>query len=377
MRSDVIRVLVDGHIYGMQSHGGVGRCFTETLNRLGRHADDIEVIVHLPSNPKGTPPKGPGIRHVENWNIRPGRLFAPFSARVNMARIRALRPQIFHSTYYTLPYWPELRTVVTVHDFIDENSFQTMSGNYMGFVAHKRKVIERADAIIAVSHATKQDILKYTRAEADSISVIYHGINEDVAATSPTEEEINHFRAENRIREPYWLFVGRRLRYKNFGVLLRAWARVTHSYRIDSYLVAIGPHDGLESWQIDFLIRNRLEQRLVLLSRVDDRTLSVAYHGAAAFILPSLFEGFGIPLLEAMACNTPIIASDIPVLHEVASDAALYFDPHDEDALAEAMVQILDDRLRQDLAGKGQKRLSRFSWDKSARQIAEVYRSLV
>ncbi len=373
----MIRVLVDGYIYGMQSHGGVGRCFAEILNCLGRHSDDINVIVHLPRNPKGTPPRGPGIRHIENWNIRPGRLFAPFSARVNMARIRALRPQVFHSTYYTLPYWSELRTVVTVHDFIDENSFQTMSGNYMGFVAHKRKVIEQADAIIAVSHATKQDILKYTQAEADSISVIYHGINKDFAATSPTKEEINHFRAENRIKKPYWLFVGRRPRYKNFGVLLRAWEKITHIHRIDSYLVAVGPHDGLESWQIDFLIKNCLEQRLLSLSRVDDRTLSVAYHGATAFIFPSLFEGFGIPLLEAMACNAPIIASDIPVFHEVASDAALYFDPHDDEALAEAMVQILDDRLRQDLIRKGRNRLSHFSWDKSAIQIAEVYRSLV
>ena len=372
----MIRVLVDGHIYGMQSHGGVGRFFTETLNRLGRQVDDVEVIVHLPSNPKGTPPRGPGIQHIENWSLRPGRLFAPFCARVNMARIRALRPQIFHSTYYTLPYWPELKTVVSVHDFIDENSFQTMSGNYAGFVAHKRKVIEQADAVIAVSRATKQEILKYTQTEADSISVIYHGINEDLAAISSTEEEINHFLTENRIREPYWLFVGRRLRYKNFGVLLRAWERVTHSYGIDTYLVAIGPHDGLESWQIDFLIKNHLEQRLVLLSRVDDRTLSVAYHGAAAFIFPSLFEGFGIPLLEAMACNTPIIASDIRVFHEVASDAALYFDPHDDEALAEAMVQILDDHLRQDLVGKGLKRLSHFSWDKSSRQIAELYRGL-
>ncbi len=371
-----MRVLVDGHIYGMQSHGGIGRCFTESLARIGQQMDDLEVIVHLPGSPKGIVPMGPRIRHIKNWNIRPGRFFAPFWFHLNMARIRMLRPQIFHSTYYTLPYWPKLKSVVTVHDFIDENSFQTMSGNYAGFVAHKKKVIEQADAIIAVSQATRQDILKYTKVEPSKISVIYHGINENFAAPFPSTEEVNRFRQENCIKGPYWLFIGRRLRYKNFGTILRAWCKFRHEYKIDSYLVAVGPHDSLESCQIDFLIKNRLEQRLVLLSRLDDRTLSVAYHGAQAFIFPSLFEGFGIPLLEAMACNTPIIASDIPVFHEIAEEAALYFDPHDENALAETMARLMDSRLRKDLIGKGQKRSHQFSWDRSACQIAGVYRSL-
>ena len=363
-------------MYGMQSHGGIGRCFTETLNCLARHADDIEVIVHLPRSPKGTLPTGPRIRHVGDWNIRPGRLFAPFSALLSRARIRALRPQIFHSTYYTLPYWPDLRIVATVHDFIDENSFETMSGNYMGFVAHKRKVIEQADAIIAVSHATKQDILKYTQAQEHKIHVIHHGVNEDFAAVPPTEEEIDRFCAQNRLGRPYWLFVGRRLRYKNFGLLLRAWDCVTRGHRVDTWLVAIGPHDELESWQTDFLIRGRLERRLVLLSRVSDHTLRLAYHGATAFVFPSLFEGFGIPLLESMACGTPVIASDIPVFREIAADAALYFDPHEEEALAEAMVGCLDLSVRQDMIRRGRERLKSFSWDESARQIAQIYRSL-
>jgi glycosyltransferase involved in cell wall biosynthesis len=251
-----------------------------------------------------------------------------------------------------------------------------MSGNYMGFIDHKRKVIEQADAIIAVSNATKHDILKFTNTKSKNISVIHHGINQNFKNTCPSVTDIEQFKTENQIKKPYWLFVGRRLRYKNFGTLLRAWAKVTNKYKIDSNLVAIGPNDGLESWQIDFLIKNRLESKIKLLSRVDDCTLINAYHGATAFIFPSLFEGFGIPLLEAMACNTPIIASNIPVFHEIAADAALFFDPHDEDSLTDAMIQILDGQLCQNLKKLGQKRLDFFSWEQSAQQVVKIYQEL-
>ncbi len=212
--------------------------------------------------------------------------------------------------------------------------------------------------------------------EEDRIFVIQHGVSEYLFAAPPKEEDTRRFREENRISKPYFLYVGRRIRYKNFGTVLRAWARVTKNQGIDTFLVSIGPQEGLESWQMDFLIENRLEERLVLLSNIDDRDLGTAYSGAAGFIFPSLYEGFGIPLLESMVCNTPIICSDIPVFHEVAADGALYFDPHDDESLPEAMVQILDDQLRQDLIRKGRKRLSHFSWEKSANQLAEVYRSI-
>ena len=129
---------------------------------------------------------------------------------------------------------------------------------------------------------------------------------------------------------------------------------------------------------MDFVIKNRLENRLVLLHDMDDRELALAYSGALGFIFPSLAEGFGIPLLEAMACGVPVIASDIPVFHEVASDAAQFFDPHDEEELASVMCRLLsDESLCERLRAAGRTRSSHFSWGKSARDLARIYRSLV
>ena len=173
----------------------------------------------------------------------------------------------------------------------------------------------------------------------------------------------------------YWLYVGKRGHYKNFGTLLRAFIKA--SSQIDCYLVAVGGEPVLEPWQEDLLIKNRLEQRVLLLHNINDSDLSNAYTGASAFIYPSLEEGFGIPLLEAMNSGTPIAASDIPVFKEVAADAACYFDPYDENMLADVMTKLLDKKISSNLIKRGKERIKHFSWDKAANQLSQVYMSLV
>jgi len=371
----MIRVLVDGVIYRLQEYGGVNRYFTETFDRVGHHSNDVQIILHVPARCQGALPNRTWIRHVKDWNLTP-RSFPNLNLSLSVmskAIAWTLRPQIFHSTYYTAPYWSGLRSVVTVHDFIHER-FPAMLDD-RSFIARKRHVIEGADAIIANSHSTKDDILKYTQAQESKIVVIYRGVSETLLSAPLPKEEFDSLLKKHGCSPPYWLYVGQRGWYKNFGTLLRAFARI--SRQVDGYLVAIGGSDCLEQWEVDFLIENRLEQRVIVLSAVDDQVLAAAYHNAAGFAYPSLAEGFGIPLLEAMACGAPIIASDIPVFHEIASDAALYFDPHDEEALAKAMTDVLDKPTRRDLAEKGRKRVTEFSWDKCAAETVNVYKSLI
>jgi glycosyltransferase involved in cell wall biosynthesis len=286
-----------------------------------------------------------------------------------------LRPQVFHSTYYTLPYWSGLRSVVTVHDFIHEKFPALLGGNAHQFIEQKRNVIESADAIVAVSQSTKDEILAHTKAEESKIVVIYHGVNDAFLTASPSEADIRMFRETHKIDGPYWLYVGNRGLYKNFGTLLRAFVRVARE--TGGYLVAVGGGAKLEPWQVDLLIKNRLEQRVHLLQVMDDDDLEAAYAGAMAFVFPSLAEGFGIPLLEAMAVGTPIVASDVPVFREVAGEAALFFDPYDEKGLATAMIKILDESVRGNLMEKGRKRVREFSWDTAASKLGDVYKGLV
>lgn len=369
-----MKVLIDGRIYAMQSKGGINRCFTEYLNRIDCACKDIEILVHLPHPAKGVTPHGRNIQTVGSCPL--SGVFRPVTRRICTRRIKAFRPDVFHSTYYRLPYWNGLTSVVTVHDFIDEKYPHPMTGNPPCFVDRKREAIEHADAVVAVSRATREDVLRYTAAEPNKVMVIHHGVSAEFASDPATELEVSQFRKRNRISAPYWLFVGRRAFYKNFDTLLRGWAMFETNTKRKSSLVVVG-HDGrLEKGQIDFLISNRLEERLIVLTDVDDKTLKLAYDGAQAFIFPSLSEGFGIPLLEAMARGTPVIASDIPVFHEVAADAAAYFDPHDATALALLMAQLEDEGIRDNLIRNAHRRIKAFSWDETARKMADIYRHL-
>lgn len=364
----MIRVLIDGVIYGQQSFGGISRCFTEILARLGHQYDDIEVILHVPRHCRVMLPKAKWIREIRDCNLRPYRIFRG----VSKSWVRSLRPQIFHSTYYTSPYWQELKRVVTVHDFIHER-YTSLTGDARLFINQKRREIEEADAIVAVSHSTRNDILTYTRADQSRITVIHHGVSNSFLVTSGIDRHT--FRESHKIGDPYWLYVGNRGLYKNFGTLLRAFVQVAP--QTDGYLVAIGGENKLEPWQVDLLIRYRLEQRVCLLHATDDEALRLAYLGSAAFVFPSLAEGFGIPLLEAMACGAPVVAADIPVFREIATDSALYFDPYDEEALAYKMIQVLDENMRHRLVERGLKRVKEFSWDSAACKLVDVYKSLV
>jgi glycosyltransferase involved in cell wall biosynthesis len=373
------RVLIDGTIYGIQAYGGINRTFIELLPRLADRLKNVVFWLHLPSRVDGPVPSGPGIKTIRDLRFTPNPplVVQQFSRGLSVPLLRMMRPRLFHSTYYTLPYSQKWKTVVTVHDFINENHNSLMQYEFPGFIELKRRSIENADAIVAVSEATKQDILEHTNVEEARIEVVHHGASEAFYSSRPSLEEMEKFRISLGIDRPYWLYVGQRAGYKNFGTLLQAWTLLSKTTDEETYLVAIGPFEALEAWQMDLLIKNNLHNRLKILSNVDDRTVHLAFCGTTALVFPSLAEGFGLPLLEAMACGTPVVASDIPVFHEVAGDAAYYFDPHSVDMLVEAMLKIQDPDIIRELVSKGHKHAQMFSWEKAATKITEIYRRLI
>lgn len=362
-------VLIDGLIYRIQRFGGISRYFTENLIRLGND-DKIKIILHVPSYYQASLPKTDYIFHIKDFNARPKRIFEPIMQSISKQRIKLYNPTIFHSTYYSAPYWSGLKNVVTVHDFIHEKYEAFLGTDH--YTVSKKNIIENADAIIAVSNNTKKDILTYTEAKEEKISVIYHGVSNLFLNNKPLPSEIDDFRRFNKIEQPFWLYVGNRGKYKNFGTLLRAFVRYASAN--DDLLVAVGGEPILESWEMDLLIKNNLEKRLRLFHFFNDNKLRITYAAAQALIFPSLEEGFGIPLLEAMACGTPIIASDIAVFREIAGDAAYYFNPHDEIELYEAMFKVKSSNLiKNELVNNGYKRVSMFSWDAAAKKLKEIY----
>lgn len=386
----MIRVLADGIIYGKQARGGVGRCFEELFHRIAANPEyATEIHLLLPEKVQRLPEalnESERLRHIapsfpslpDGILSKTLRRIAKAPGEANMTRrLRELAPQIFHSTYYTDPPIPDMRVVVTVHDFIDAHTFESMSGNPPNFTRAMRKSIEEADAVVAVSHSTKEDILRFTSAKADNITVIPHAASDTFNADEVTDDDVAKIKRDYGIEGPYWFFVGRRNPYKNFNALLRAWKLFRDETGIDSWLVVTGAYGDLERFEIAYLMEHGLETRLVMTRTVDDQRLRSLYRGAAAFIFPSLYEGFGIPVLEAFACRTPCILADTRVFREVAQDAALYFEPYSDESFAKQMTQALDPDMRDGLIAKGSERLKAYSWDESARQLAELYSRLV
>lgn len=367
----MINVLIDGCLYGWQAHGGIKRCFDELIQRIAENETDIRFTIVLPERIRSVPPKGPNIRHVMNW--RQG-VAGVVQRLINQRRVGRLEFPIFHSTYYTLPFQAGMRSVATVHDFIHERYAGAMKNGHMR-PDRKIEVLRQADRVVAVSEQTKCDAVQYAGIPEERIRTIYHGVAHEPVPREQAGEKIRAFKQKHGLSRDYWLYVGRRELYKNFDVLLNAWAGCRDLNR-EMDLVTIGPAANLEFRQFAHLVKYGLEERIHVIDDCDDADLSAAYAGAAGLVYPSLCEGFGIPLLEAMSAGCPVVASNIPVFKEVAQDSALFFDPHCEEQLVQAMRQVMDPAIRKCLAEKGKTRISHFSWENGARELAGIYRAV-
>jgi glycosyltransferase involved in cell wall biosynthesis len=359
-------VLIDGIIFGLQRRGGISRYFAEIISRLAGQCPDLGLLLHLPIGCEGAPEHA-RIRPVRDLAAMPWR----FRERFSQMRLRRRRPAIFHSTYYRLPYWGGMKTVATVYDFMHEQ-FPAMLGD-SALVERKRACLESADIIVSISRRTRDQLLRFLRVDEKKIRVA-HLAASDCFANAPSEDEVNAFLDRAGLRRPYWLFVGQRGAYKNFAAMLDAFVAVAR--RADAHLVLAGGGATLDPRHAETLIRRRCEGRVRVLGNPGDDELRLAYGGAAAFVFPSLEEGFGLPLLEAMGAGAPVIASDIEVFHEVAGEAAAYFDPHDAEALARALADSLEEGYRRKWQPRGFKRRGQFSWDKTAEAYKDAYGAL-
>jgi glycosyltransferase involved in cell wall biosynthesis len=232
--------------------------------------------------------------------------------------------------------------------------------------ADKLFFAQNASKIIAVSEATKNDIVELWGINPDKINVIYHG-----SSLSPRLS----IKPAKPIPDSFLLYVGSRDGHKNFITFIHAFACLSNKDK-NLYLVCAGKRDFSEPETL--LIKQLgIEKQVVFLAKPTDNELSYLYCKATAFIFPSLNEGFGIPILEAWACGTPVIFSDNPCFNEIAAEAGHYFAPDSQESICEAIEKVLSDNaFRSDLIEKGTNRLRLFSWKKAVSQTSEVYKSL-
>ncbi len=286
-----------------------------------------------------------------------------------------LKVDLYHATHYVMPLVVPCRSVVTIHDII-HLLYPEFLPNRLAFLYAERMIrrsLQRGDRVISVSRNTKSDLMSYFGVEGDKIDVIYNGIEDEFRRELPTDD-LERWMRNLGLERPYLLFVGNPKPHKNLDNVVKAYARALQLHDFPHRLVCVGDRGGLE-----FKIRQRasqlgIDERITLLGHVAQEALPAVYQGAAAFLYPTLYEGFGLPVVEAMASRVPVITSNTSALKEIAAGYADLVNPLDVDAMAQAIVRTVSDTdHRKSLRKLGRRRADDFHWRHAADRTLEIY----
>lgn len=363
-----MKIFFDHQTFSQQAYGGISRYYTELIVGINKSSNNSAYLPLLVSNNVYLKEMGMPARAFFPDIKIPKKLQAIdyLNKQLNIYKLSRKEYDIFHPTYYDsyfLPYLKGHPYVVTFLDMIHEkfgSDFRELA--YDGVITEQKRLLaNHASRIIAISESTKQDIVNILDINPDKIDVIYLGSSFNV-------NSVKEYR--QTLEMPYLLFVGNRSMYKNFIGLLKAIHPLLKKYKIK--LICAGG-ELFSKTEIEFMQSLKISD-LVERHAINDKNLPFLYQNALAFVFPSLYEGFGIPVLEAFACQCPCILSNTSSLPEVADDAARYFDPHSIDDIARAIEEVItDEGLRQSLILKGSLRLSHFSWSKTVNETLQVY----
>jgi len=351
---------------------GVGYYTEHLLQHVAQCEPDSEVFV-LSDRPVDTaqplPPRVSLPR--ETWRVSRLVWMQTVAPRI----LRQLRPDVAHFTNGMMPLASPVPTVVTIHDMS-----LTLYPRYHPArrVLLNRPLVNlaarRADAIITVSESAKADILRIFGLASDRVHVVHE-------AAAPSFRPVRDAEALERVRARYGLadrfilYVGTIEPRKNLLKLFDGFARRRKSGDLRHQLVCAGPYGWLSRGIADHIDRLRIDDAIRFTGYVPFADLPALYTLAEMFVFPSLYEGFGLPVIEAMACGTPVVTGRVAALSEVTGGAVEHVERLDPDALGEALVRLAGDRARRDqLAALGLERARRFSWDRAARETLDVYR---
>lgn len=233
---------------------------------------------------------------------------------------------------------------------------------------------KRVMGVITVSHFSKAELLKYLHVKPSKITPIYPGISNFFCPQDPVR--VNNFKSETGLPQKYVLCLSSLAANKNYGRLIKAWTLIEENGLINDYHLVVvgGSAKSLLPMQIEGLISRA--SRIRMLGYVEDKHLPLIYSGARLFVFPSIYEGFGFPPLEAMACGVPVVVSNCSAIPEIVGDAGYYFDPCDEQSIAEAIVKVVKDvDLSSNLSRKGFCKIKNYNWEITARQLIELMES--
>ena len=319
-------------------------------------------------------PAGDNVRweHNKSGNYRLGELFSV------SWQTRRLGADLFHAPHYVYPFLVPCPGIVTIHDCIHLRFPGQLPSRWASLYARAmiRRAVGSADRVLTVSHATKADLVELVNADPARVHVIPHGCDPFFCAEAP-EEELAAVRERHGLDRPFLLCVTNIKPHKNIKRLIEAFGQLAGNYPDLDLVIAGGRLE--EHAELDRLRSElALEHRIHSLGFLPKQEIRALYRNALIFVFPSLYEGFGLPPLEAMACGTPVVASRSSALPEVIERGGLLVNPFRVDAIAEAVRSLLEnDNFRLALGLQGRRRAAAFDWDKSASRVLEIYHEVV
>ena len=292
--------------------------------------------------------------------------------------VRRERPDVFHAPHYVLPPAVRRRSVVTIHDCI-HLMFPQYLPNRAAYVYAKAAMWSAArssNRILTVSEASKRDILHFFNVPPEKIVVVHNAIDERFRI-APAEEDIARVRERYRLDHEFVLYAGNIKPHKNLVRVIEAFATLRKEGFDELKLLIIGDEISKLPALRRAVHEHKLHKHVRFLGFLPDETLAVLYRLAAVFVFPSLYEGFGLPPLEALASGTPVVTSNVSSMPEVVGDAAVLVDPYDVNSIVAGLRQILvNPELANDLRAKGIERARAFSWEQSVARIRHLYQEV-
>ena len=366
-----MKVAFDNQIFSIQQYGGISRSFVkliQQLNNLGVEAKIFSPINYnrylqeIPNNLKFG-------KYLEEYPLKTYRLINIISKYFSNYLIKKWKADIIHETYYSSIDFNSNKAikVLTVFDMIHEVFLDKFFNKNDPNIKKKINSIKRADHIISISENTKKDLINFFPETKNKITVIYFGFE---------LFKINHNYDYLKIQKknPYILYVGDRSDIKNFKSFIKAFSN--SNFLKDNFDIVIFGNNKITSEENRLFKELNIENNIIYISG-NDSTLSKCYSQADLFIYPSLYEGFGIPLLEAMQSDCPILCCETPAIKEIGENAVIYVEKGNEESFIHNLDKIVySNDLSNTLKKLGRQRRSFFSWEKCARETEQVYKNL-
>jgi glycosyltransferase involved in cell wall biosynthesis len=370
-----MNILYDHSIFRLQRYGGISRYFYELITRLSINEEvKINLFEGFHINEYGLSRNKDIYEAYKGYKIPEikytGYIFEIFNKIWFKKYFSKSAADIYHPTYYKndLNQFKKSHIVLTVYDMIYELCSDQF-WNSKSVINSKKVSINSADIIICISENTKKDLIKYYDIPEYKVKVVYLANS----LRSSNLISFDELRNKYNILSPFILYVGVRGGYKNFQLLLEVYAAY---FSKNFNLVCFGANE-FDANELKFIRKNNLLNKVIHIKGSDD-LLSSLYKNAHCFVYPSLYEGFGIPPLEAMAMECPVIASNTSSIPEVVGEAGILFDPLSRESLVNAIESLINsESKRNNLIKLGKEQEKKFSWDKMANETLDIYKSII